>query len=456
MNSNRTIPSGISLTRSLPGKREHFDLDVVALGYYAFLFWAIFLYLDPFYTGFGAFRVTRDIGPLKYISLIIGLLAGIFAFVAVSLRGSRLPAEMTRALKAGIPLFCFAGLVLLGSAYSRFSSGLQESFLSVGLSIAGFPLAILFFHGCLQGARVINVFLGVLLASCVYIVPMIVMKHLQGGQAFHTEIFLVIPLCVYYFLKLRSRTLGWGVLLLMVATAFVLQKNLGYLMLGGSLVYLTAIHFKRFPYRVSSIGSFMVATLMVLFALVLAAALAFLLIKREEYLPSGNVEVRVEVYTYAINQFLASPTWGDLFSGSSLVYLKGREVLGNTHVTTHSDWLDVLSHGGMLGTALYVLAHAIPLKRAMAILRKADLSTDVNTLHGLLAISLGGIVVGMFVSLFTSPPVATLYWFNLGLISALTARIESSLCSVANPGQSSTKRGNGPRSAASFRSSNYR
>ena len=114
------LPSGLS-----PQKKKLFSVVVVALGYYGFLCWAIFFYLDPLYTGYGAFRVTRDIGPLKYISLFVGLLAGLFAFVAIRLRCGRMPTDMVRALKTGLPLFCFAGLVLAGSSYARFSSGIQ-------------------------------------------------------------------------------------------------------------------------------------------------------------------------------------------------------------------------------------------------------------------------------------------------------------------------------------------
>ena len=421
-------------------------MDVVALGYYGFLCWAIFFYLDPLYTGYGAFRVTRDIGPLKYISLFVGLLAGLFAFVAIRLRCGRMPTDMVRALKTGLPLFCFAGLVLAGSSYARFSSGIQESFLSVGLSIVGFPLAIVFFYGCMQGKRVINIFLGALFCCFVYILPMIAIKRIEGGQAFHTESFLVIPLCVFYFQTLRSRTLAWGLLLLMVATAFVLHKNIGYMLISGSLLYLLFIHSRYFSRRSSSIVRLVATYFKVLAVLLSIAILIALLMNRKEYLPSGNVEVRMEVYTYAINQFLKSPFWGDFFSGSSLVYLEHMEVLGRNHVTTHSDWLDVLSHGGLLGIALYVAAHLVPFFRALSALRRAPISTEVKMLHGLLAISVGGIVVSNFVSLFTAPPVATLYWFNLGLISALAARIESSLPVAAAPPHSGDLRGLAPRS----------
>ena len=69
------------LTVSTGQLEGRIDFDIGKFLYYAFLFWSLFLLIDPFYFGYGAFRVTRDLGPLKYFGLVFGVAALFFILV---------------------------------------------------------------------------------------------------------------------------------------------------------------------------------------------------------------------------------------------------------------------------------------------------------------------------------------------------------------------------------------
>ena len=80
-------------------------------------------------------------------------------------------------------------------------------------------------------------------------------------------------------------------------------------------------------------------------------ALALLYFEYRQFLPSGNVDVRLKQYEAAMRQFIDSPIWGSAYTaGSGEAYRESFRVL---NIPTHSDVLDVLKHGGLIGFALF-------------------------------------------------------------------------------------------------------
>ena len=66
-----------------------------------------------------------------------------------------------------------------------------------------------------------------------------------------------------------------------------------------------------------------------------------------DYLPSGNANVRLHQYYGALGEFMRSPLWGQRYTGvSGFAIRQGSETLT---IPTHSDVLDLLKAGGLLG-----------------------------------------------------------------------------------------------------------
>lgn len=398
---------------------------------------AVLLYLDPFYTGYAEFRVNRDVGPPKYL-----LLAAAAAWLPIALLAlAASPAPQRRqawhAGWQGWPLALLALYIVAGSLYARFGLGIQASFLQFGLAPIGYVVGVLSFAALRDPLPLMRFYFGLLWLALLYVVPTIVVKRLEQGQAFHTEVFLIMPLLVHAGLTLRGRTWRAAAGALLLGTALVLHKNLGYLSLACSALVLWTTLRARGPRRWRPAPQRLLRQVVLL---VLAggavAALAYLATHRERYVPSGNPEVRLEVYEKAYQRFLASPLVGDAFTGSVHTRLDRRLVLDSPDVTTHSDWLDVLSHGGLVGLALLIAAIVPPLVRAVRTLRRAPAPTPLgDALWVLVTMTVCGTIVSMFVSLFISLPLAFLYWLHIGWLVAGTAAVDGS---AARPGRSAS------------------
>jgi len=384
---------------------------------------AVLFYLDPFYLGYGAFRVTRDLGPLKYTLIGLGMLVleiAAFGLLKRDVWHRRLAGVATF---AGWPVYVLALLTLSGSLYARSAQGTVETFIPFSLSTVGFPLAVITYYSVSDSAVLVRRYFFLLFLALPYVIPMIVWKRMEGGQAFHSEIFLVLPLAQYVFLRSGSAWVRRTAVLCACAIALALHKNIGYLSLLFCLVYMGVIAYSRsrrpqrsYAHR-AAIG--FLAFLMVALAI---SGLAYIVSNRDVYLPTGNVEVRMELYEHALRKFSASPLFGDMFSDPTVVALERRIILGRTHVTGHSDWFDVLAHGGLLGATLLALAIGRPLLFAWHVIRKqSDRSDHLDSLHVMFAIAVCGTIASMFVSLFLSLPAAFLYWYNLGLMIAVAA-----------------------------------
>jgi O-antigen ligase len=404
------------------------DACAVQWGGHALLLLAVYLYLDPFHIGYDEFRFNRDVGPAKYLLLLAGIAIVPIAALTLAAR----PAEARRTVMAactlGWPLALLALYIICGSLYARVGLGIKESFLQFGLAAMGYLVAVLTFGAARDPLRLMRTYFTLLWLALLYVVPMVVIKRLQHGQAFHTEVFLILPLMIHAGLIARTRVLRWAVGLSILLLTFVLHKNLGYVSLGISAVYLGLVLRARSPKRRRHTVHrllFGVGGLVAIAALVSAAT--FLAFNHKAYVPSGNPEVRLEVYEKAWARFLASPIYGDAFSGSSLTRLDRRLVLDSPDVTTHSDWLDVLSHGGIVGLLLIVMAIGNPLMHALrAMRRQPKPSALVDLMHVLVAMMLCGTIISMFVSLFISFPLAFLYWLHLGWLAAAAVQLDRS------------------------------
>jgi hypothetical protein len=391
---------------------------------YALLLLAVFLYLDPFHTGYDEFRFNRDVGPAKYLLLLVAIVVVPVAALSLAARSAEVRQRVMAACTLGWPLAVLSLYIVCGSLYARFGLGIKESFLQFGLAPMGYLVAVLTLGAARDPLRLMRAYFTLLWLALLYVVPMVVIKRLQHGQAFHTEAFLIVPLLIHAALVARTRLMRWAAGLGIMVLTVVLHKNLGYLSFGISAAYLGLVLRARTPKRTRHAVHRLLLGVSGLVAIgAMVGAAIFLASNREAYVPPGNPEVRLEVYQKAWARFAASPIYGDAFTGSTLTGLDRLLVLDSPTVTTHSDWLDVLSHGGIVGFLLFVLAIAKPLMHALrAMRRQPKPSALLDLMHVLVAMMLCGTVISMFVSLFISFPLAFLYWLHLGWLAAASAQ----------------------------------
>ena len=408
------------LTVSTGQLEGRIDFDIGKFLYYAFLFWSLFLLIDPFYFGYGAFRVTRDLGPLKYFGLVFGVAALFFILVGQAIYVPRAKQPPWReSLGHAWPILLFGVLVVVGSTIARAYLDITETFLPMGIGVIGFPLGVILFWLIGDHLLVARRFLQSLLLVMPVVMGWVIAKRIEGGQAFHIEIFLFVPLAVYFFLSMERRWLAWALLASAILLGVASNKNTGYLVLLATLIHLALIVMARWRGRKLSVKAMFVIYCIFALLLIGAVAVGYLLVNHEEFLPSGNVKARSITYGAAIDRFLASPIWGTGFVDTTLVQLTGLTVLGRDTLVSHSDVLDVLSHGGLIGVSLFLFGLYRVFFRAIGVL-KSPVKVEVKFLvHGLSIIIVGGVITAFFNSPLISLPIGLLFWFSFGLLAAV-------------------------------------
>lgn len=396
----------------------------VSMGlFWIFLAVAILLLLDPLnpgtHTEAGFLRLPRDIGPAKYTAFIFGLLGLGLSAVGLILYDPARWNRLVAALKASWLVIACGLLILGGSLYARLVLGIKESYLSAGVGMLAFPVALAMLMESRNPLKTVHGYFIALLLASFYMTLQIVLQRRTGGQAFHEEIFLLVPLAVYWYLVNQRNWSAWIWVLAFSAVAIVSYKNTSYLVLLVTLGYLfTVLIARKFQqYRGDSLKRFVFGYGAVVAWIAAVAAVALVVVLYREDLPSGNVGVRTYVYQAAWEKFLESPVYGTAYTGNSNIDFPQFTVANQNRVVNHSDWLDVLSQGGILG--LFLFSGALLTSFRLSRLR-ATPDRRLNAAgHGLRVIMLGGIVVMLFNPVLLNMPSNTLFWFSAGLLVGL-------------------------------------
>ena len=398
----------------------------VSMGlFWIFLAVAIVLLLDPLnpgaHTEAGYFlRLPRDIGPLKYTAFIFGALGIGLSVVGLVLFDPIRWSRFTSSLKASWPVILCALLILSGSLYARFVLGIKESYLSAGFGMLAFPIGLAMLIESRDPLKTVHGYFVALLLGSFYMTTQIVLHRRIGGQAFHEEIFLLVPLALYWYLVHEKNWSAWIWVFASAAVAIVSYKNTSYLVLLLTLGYLFVllISNKFEQYRGDSLKRLVLGYGFTLAWIATVAVLALLVVLYRNDLPSGNTGVRTYVYQMAWEKFLASPIYGTGYTDNSNIDFPQFTVAGQHRVVNHSDWLDVLSHGGVLGFLLFVGALWTPFRLSRLRARMADRRARA-AFHGMRVIALGGMVVMLFNPVMLNMPINTIFWFNAGLLAGL-------------------------------------
>lgn len=364
----------------------------------------------------------------KHFALLVSVPAVVLALLGrAALPPAARPAAHTRPvaqpLAVAWPLLLFALLAAGGGVYARFALGIASTFLNQGLYVAmlfgaaamvlqtGAPLALL------RGYFAI-------LMTAALVMSALLVGYAGEREVYHEQIFLVIPAAALLFAGGAAAPARWAGAAFFVSMAWFSHKYTSYLIGALTVAYLAA--FIWLP-RLTGAGALGRLTAIYWGALALlgslGAAAAYTL--RGDSLPSGNVEFRLHTYEAAWQRFLDSPLWGSWFAREAAEKFTLYEIgIARNVLPTHSDLLDLLANGGLLGFGLAAGGVcAILLSAWRSLLRPAPIGSRAAAYgHTLVLMSLAAILTCAFNPILLQPSLAALVWTNLGMLLGLSLR----------------------------------
>lgn len=358
-------------------------------------------------------------GPMRHAALLLTLPALVLGVAASRIDAPLAPRRAHAAVgSVAWPLVALALAIVAGSLYARIANETRETFLNLGAYMLLTPIVARVVVASAAPERLAAAFMKLLVATALLMCGPLVASH-GVTQVYHEQIFLVLPAGVYAWFALRSRALAWLAFAGFLSMAWFSAKNTSYIIAVLMVLYVAAADWmprlRRRAFAHRAFGRY----LAMLGVAALALAIAFLVMHRERFLPSGNVEYRLFTYEAAWEAFRVSPFWGSAFTAPTVSEFPLYEIgIAGNRLPTHSDLMDLIAHGGALA-ALAWLASLLRIGgrvRAALAPRAGTGSTHDAALHGLTAMSLAAVVVYAFNPILLQPPLAWLVWAPLGVL----------------------------------------
>lgn len=350
--------------------------------------------------------------PFVLMCVVLGL-----HLVGMGLNRASLSADAV--LQSTWPLVALGLFAFVGSALARWQFDVVDTYLTFAAYLLLLPLYAWSVPASLQGIRS---WVRALIA--VWIVSSIAALAGEAARIGYTETlheieYLVVSGFFIMFYVARSTALRLLSMMLLIAAAVLNQKLTGYIVALLAVIHmLVDAGWQRLlpQWR----GAYAVAALVVSVAVV--SVLTLLYFEFRQYLPSGNVQVRMAQYAAAWNQFQASPIWGNAYlSGSGEVYT---EYLRALSIPTHSDLLDMLKHGGLIGFSLFVWGYA---KIFLLVTRARAATQGDHLLHayftGVRFFQATALVTFAINPLLLRGPFLIVIWCNLGLATGIAMTV---------------------------------
>jgi O-antigen ligase len=396
-------------------------LVMTDIAYLITLAFAVFLAVDPF-----VWRLER-IALTKHLPFLLAL-----PFVFLTMVGARTPkqaATLPGVLPCFRPLLILALFIVAGSLIARFQFSIPNTFLFSGLYMLAAPMTAYMLTRSSDPVRMLRAYLGLLLVFGFVVFAGLVVNY-GAKQVYHELEYLVPPIAVYFVFSSGQRWIRWAGISFFLASAILFNKNTGYLTLV--LIYLYLMFFVVWPAwkREDTLRTITKTYTLLLGMFAVAALAAYLLQLLESFLPSGNPEFRMLTYQRAWERFLDSPLWGTGFTAASSEKFTGFDTgVANNVLPTHSDILDVLANGGLLGIMLWLWALVRVGKLAYSSILKPNNRRHpfAAYAHMLACMSLAAIVTYVFNPIFSQPAKSMVLWANLGFLAgiSLLVRLEN-------------------------------
>jgi len=317
------------------------------------------------------------------------------------------------------PLVALALFALIGSSVAKWTLNIQDSYLTFGVYLMLLPLFAASVP--LQIARARNFAISLMGISIFFALAALVGESARYGAAglLHEIEYLVIAGFFFLYYAFRSPAVKILALVFLIAAAVVNAKLTGYIIAALAVIYIfVAIGWKNLlpKWRGAYVVFATVATVAVV------SVMTLLYFEFREFLPSGNVHVRSAQYLVAWHDFLASPIWGNAYlAGSGEDFKSGYSLL---YIPTHSDVLDILKHGGLIGLALFAWGYfAIfrTLNRAIAVTR--DDTVWNGFFVGARFFQITALITFSLNPLLLKGPFLIVIWGTLGMALGLALRV---------------------------------
>jgi hypothetical protein len=359
--------------------------------------------------------IPRDrLGLLRFVpfALLVGPLIGAMAFSGPMARLVGLAAQRNW------PLSCLWGAMAIGGLWTRFATGSHESFFGHALAMTTFFAAWSFATRVGPAAcaipllRAIAPFWFVMLAVVCY--GFATHQHLA-----HEIMYVFAPLPLFIGLSTRSEAVRAAAVLGMVAMAALGLKNTTLIIASLSVYFLwifgqTSVRGgERRPFNLRALALFAVVGAVAYWGWSQLSA-------HVEDFSSGNTDFRKYNYARLWHMFLASPIWGDRFIGSPNLEFDLFEVdVGNQVLPSHSDALDVLAHGGVIGFALLLAFVAGFVRNFLLTCQPEGDREEYAARVTLFAMSVGGLFTTCFNPVWANTTNSFMFWSLLGLCAAV-------------------------------------
>lgn len=358
------------------------------------------------------FGFQLNLGLLNHFPLV--LLLPVLLLHLAGVLFNRHPPGWPRVFAACWPLFLAGAYALVGSMFAKWMFRVNDSYLAYGLYLMLLPFYIVLTADGERprrwAAALLTIAIGASLAALAGEVARFGTK-----ETLHEIEYLITAGFVMLFYAARHGTAKAAALLLMIAAALVNQKLTGYLCALVALFYIGGVAgWRRLAPQWR--GFYSISGTLAMMAL--AALLALLYFAFREYLPSGNVDVRLKQYEQAMLQFFDSPIWGNAYlSGSGELF---RESFRALYIPTHSDILDMLKHGGLIGFSLFALGYW---KLGVLIHRAIGVTHGDHLVHAYLLgaryFQIAALLTFAFNPLLLKGPFLIVIWSTLGLATGM-------------------------------------
>ncbi len=357
---------------------------------------------------FPVFGLQLHHSALNHASLM--LFAPVFALHLIGKLLNHHPTPWARIFGVCWPLLALASFALIGSSIAKWGSGLEDTYLSLGIYLSLLPLYAASGHLIQQRGR--SWMMGLVVIWFMFSLAALVGEIFRfriTGTLHEVEYLIASGFFALYYVA-RSRIVKWVALGLLVAAFLLNQKLTGYIVLAMALLHMLFSagwqHVLPKNRRLYGLGA-------LVFAGLTAGGLALLYFEFRQYLPSGNPHVRLAQYEAAWLQFLQSPIWGNAYlKGSGEIFNEG---LNRLYIPTHSDVLDILKHGGLIGFALFAWGYW----KVFALFNAAIKASTEDHLTNAYFVALRFFQVTALITFMINPlllkgPFLVVIWGNLG------------------------------------------
>jgi len=320
------------------------------------------------------------------------------------------------------PLIALALYALVGSGVAKWVLDVEDTFLAFGIYLLLLPLFAASVPGDMARAR--N-FATALMSICIVfsLIAFVGEAARYGATGLLHEIeYLVTAGFFFLYYRFHFPAIKILALVCLIAAAVVNAKLTGYIISGFAVLYIIVdIGWRNLMPNWR--GAY--ALIATLFTVAVVAASVLLYFEFREYLPSGNWNVRSAQYLAAWRDFLASPVWGHAYlTGSGEDFKSGFSFI---YIPTHSDVLDILKHGGLIGLVLFAwgyIAIFLTLSRAFAATR-AD-SVWNAFFGGARFFQITALITFSLNPILLKGPFLIVIWGSLGLALGLALRVLAS------------------------------